>query len=83
MGQSTLPRGSYGGVCLPYLAMEGSGVAVRFLARWARLLRRELLWRGSVGEIRRVLSEREIRPLGSVFIEEVTAFVGYTHWGHL
>ena len=47
--RSALPRDSYGGARLPYLAVEGRVVAVRFLARWARLFRREPLQRSSVG----------------------------------
>ena len=42
-GRSTLPRGSCCGACLFYLAGEGRAMAVRFLARWAHLFRRETL----------------------------------------
>jgi len=76
VGWSALPRGSYGGVCLPYLVTEGRVMAVHFLARWACLFRREPLRRGSVGGIRNVLLEREIRLLGGAFIGEITAIVG-------
>ena len=40
VGQSALPRGSYGGARLFYLAVEGRAMAVCFLARWAHLFRR-------------------------------------------
>jgi len=55
-------------------------VAVRFLARWVRLFRREPLRRWSIGGIRDILSEREIRPLSGAFIGEVTEFVGSARW---
>ena len=81
VGWSALPRDSYGGARSPYLATEGRVVAIRFLARWAYLFRRESLWHSSVRRICNVLSGRERRPLGSTFIEEVTAFVGSARWG--
>ena len=68
VGRSMLPRGSYGVVRLLYLVTEGRVVVVRFLARWARLFRREPFQRSSVGRIRNVLLERGIRPLGGAFI---------------
>jgi hypothetical protein len=40
VGQSVLPRGSYGGARLFYLAVEGRAVAVCFLTRWVRLFKR-------------------------------------------
>ena len=58
VGRSALPRGSYGGVGLPYLAMKGRVVVIRFLARWAHIFRREPLRRCSIGRIRNALPER-------------------------
>ena len=49
VGWSALPGDSYGGARLPYLAVEGRVMAIHFLAYWARLFRRESLWRSSVG----------------------------------
>ena len=79
-GRSAIPQDFYHDTRIPYLAGEGTAVAVHFSARWVLLFRREPLWYCAVVEFVAPCQREQSGPFGGTFTREVTVFARYARW---